>query len=192
LTAYRMLFTRAALRPGSTVLVQGASGGVATAVILLARATGLRVIATSRDEAKRVAAVALGAEAAVPAERGAHRQVLALTGGRGVDAVIDSVGEPTWDLSLRSLRPGGTLVVCGATGGADPPAQLGRVFWRQLSILGSTMGTRGELEALVAMAAAGLVRPLVDATFPLRDAAGAFARLAAGEQHGKLVILPAG
>jgi NADPH:quinone reductase-like Zn-dependent oxidoreductase len=104
--------------------------------------------------------------------------------------VIDSVGEPTWDLSLRSDRPGGKVVVCGTTGGANPPAQLTRVYWFQLDILGSTKGTRAELERLVALATAGAFRPLVGATFPLRDAADAFARLAAGEQHGKLVILP--
>lgn len=192
LTAYRMLFTKARLRPGGTVLVQGASGGVATAAVLLGRAGGLRVIASSRDEGKRAAAVALGASAAVPSERGAHRAVLALTDGRGVDAVLETVGEPTWDMSLRSLRPGGCVVVAGATGGGDPPAQLNRVFWRQLSVIGSTMGTRAELEALVALAASGVVAPLVDATVALRDAAAAVARLAAGDQHGKLVVLPGG
>lgn len=191
LTAYRMLFTRANLHPGSTVLVQGSGGGVATATIVLARAAGIRVIASSRDEARRAAALELGADAAVPCERGAHREVLALTGGRGADSVIESVGEPTWDMSMRSVRAGGTLIVCGATGGANPPLQLGRVFWRHLNILGSTMGTRAELEALVSLAAEGTFRPLVDTTFALRDAGRAFARLAAGEHVGKVVVLPA-
>jgi NADPH:quinone reductase-like Zn-dependent oxidoreductase len=190
LTAYRMLFTRVTLPPGSTVLVQGSGGGVATATIVLARVAGIRVIASSRNEARRAAAVELGADAAVPSERGAHREVLRLTGGHGVDAVVESVGEPTWDMSLRSVRPGGTVLVCGATGGGNPPTQLARVYWRHLNILGSTMGTRAELEALVSLAAAGTFRPLVDATYALTDAARGLARLAAGEHVGKVVIVP--
>jgi NADPH:quinone reductase-like Zn-dependent oxidoreductase len=190
LTAYRMLFTRAALRPGDTVLVHGATGGVATAVILLARAAGIDVISTSRDEAKRAIALELGAKAAIGTDRDASKQVAALTGGRGVDAVIETVGEPTWEFSLRAVRIDGTVVVAGATAGFNPPAQLHRIFWRHTRILGSTMGTRGELEKLVAMTASGTLSPLIGATFPLSRARDAFTQLAAGEQRGKLVVLP--
>ena len=190
LTSYRMLFERARLRPGDTVLVHGASGGVATSTIVLARAAGVEVIATSRDPAKRQVALDLGAKAAVGTDRDAVKQVLAMTGGRGVDAVIETVGEATWEFSLRAVRIDGTIVVAGATSGANPPAQLNRVFWRHTRILGSTMGTRAELVKLVAMAAAGALQPLVDRAYPLSDARQAFEHLRAGEQRGKLVIVP--
>jgi len=187
LTAYRMLFTRARVAPGSMVLVQGAGGGVATAALALCRAAGVTAIATSRDEAKRAAALEMGAVAALAPDRAASKQVLTLTGG-GVDAVIETVGEATWDLSLRSLRPGGTVVVAGATSGADPSAQLNRVFYKQLSVLGSTMGTRSELERLVALCRSSALRPLVDRTYPLAEARAALQRMADGEQRGKIVL----
>ncbi|HEV7679714.1 MAG TPA: zinc-binding dehydrogenase [Candidatus Dormibacteraeota bacterium] len=190
LTVYRMLFSRAQLRPGDTVLVHGATGGVATAAILLARAAGIDVISTSRDQAKREIAIQLGARAALGTDREASKQVQTLTGGRGVDAVIETVGEPTWEFSLRAVRIDGTIVVAGATAGFNPPAQLHRIFWRHTRILGSTMGTRPELEKLVAMTASGTLQPLIGATFPLSRAREAFAQLAAGEQRGKLVVLP--
>lgn len=188
LTAYHMLFARAGLEPGQTVLVHGASGGVASAAILLARLGGLTVYATSRDEAKRQLALDLGAEAAFPPERETARALVSATGGRGVDAVMETVGEPTWDLSLRAVRPGGTVVVAGATGGDNPPAQLRRVFFRRLTIAGSTMGSRGELRRLVELSATGALRPLVGSTHPLRDAATAFAQMERGEVRGKIVI----
>jgi len=191
LTAYRMLFTRAGLQPGDTALVHGAAGGVATATILLARAAGIDVIATSRDAAKRDVALSLGARAAVGTDRDGSKQVAALTGGRGVDAVVETVGEATWDFSLRAVRIDGTVVVAGATSGFNPPAQLNRVFWRHTRILGSTMGTRAELVKLVALVASGTLRPLIGGTFPLAEARGAFEQLAAGEMRGKLVVLPA-
>jgi NADPH:quinone reductase-like Zn-dependent oxidoreductase len=190
LTAYRMLFTRAALHPGDTVLVHGATGGVATAVILLSRVAGVDVISTSRDEAKRSEALRLGARAALGTDRAASKQLAEMTGGAGVDAVIETVGEPTWEFSLRAVRIDGTIVVAGATAGPNPPAQLHRVFWRHVRILGSTMGTRAELEKLVGMVGSGTLRPLVGATFPLSRAAEAFAQLAAGERSGKLVVTP--
>jgi NADPH:quinone reductase-like Zn-dependent oxidoreductase len=192
LTAYRMLFTRAALHPGDTVLVHGATGGVATATILLARAAGIDVISTSRDEAKRAEALRLGARAAVGTDRDSSKHVAALTGGNGVDAVIETVGEPTWEFSLRAVRIDGTIVVAGATAGPNPPAQLNRIFWRHTRILGSTMGTRAELEKLVALVASGTLTPLVGAIFPLDRAREAFAQLAAGERTGKLVVTPGG
>ena len=188
LTAYRMLFTRAGLRPGSTALIQGAGGGVATAALVLCRAAGITTIATSRDEAKREAALELGAVAALAPDRAASKQVLSLTGG--VDAVIETVGEATWDISLRSLRPGGAIVVAGATSGGDPPAQLNRVFYRQISVIGSTMGTRGELERLIAFVRSTGLRPLIDRTYPLAEAGVALARMAAGEHQGKIVLVP--
>ena len=188
LTAYRALFVRAGLRPGMSVLVQGASGGVATACILLGRLAGLTVYATSRDEAKRAFAVDLGAEAAFPVERQTARTVVGATGGIGVDAVVDTVGEPTWDLSLRAVRPGGVVVVPGSTGGPNPPAQLNRIFFRSLTVAGTTMGTRGELRRLVDLTATGALRPLIGSTHPLREAAAAFAEMAGGDLRGKIVL----
>ena len=183
-----MLFARAGLGPGMSVLVQGASGGVATAAILLGVQAGIVVHATSRDPAKRRAAEALGAASSFdPGDLEAARELVRSTGG-GVDAVLDTVGEATWGLSLRSVRPGGTVVVAGATSGANPRAQLNRVFWRQLTIAGTSMGTRQELEQLVGLCASGALRPLVDRVVPLEDARSAFASLAAGGQRGKLVI----
>ncbi|MHB8488886.1 MAG: zinc-binding dehydrogenase [Candidatus Dormibacteria bacterium] len=188
LTAYRALFVRAGLRPGMSVLVQGASGGVATACILLGRLAGITVYATSRDEAKRALAVDLGAEAAFPVERETARAVVGATGGIGVDAVVDTVGEPTWDLSLRAVRPGGVIVVPGATAGANPPAQLNRIFFRSVSIAGTTMGTRGELRRLVDLTATGALRPLIGSTHRLSEAPAAFAEMAAGDLRGKIVL----
>jgi NADPH:quinone reductase-like Zn-dependent oxidoreductase len=179
LTAYRMLFTRAGVAPGATVLVQGAGGGVATALIVLARAAGLRVWATSRSESKRARAVELGADDAFePGARLPER----------VDAVMETVGAATWEHSLKALKPGGTLVISGATSGADPPAGLTRVFFLQLSVVGSTMGTRDELERLVRLCVERDVRPVVEATMPLSQAREAFASLAAGDVFGKIVF----
>jgi NADPH:quinone reductase-like Zn-dependent oxidoreductase len=181
LTAYRMLFTRACLRPGQSVLVQGAGGGVATAAILLGAAAGLSVYVTSRSEEKRARAVELGAAAAIE------------TGGRlpvRVDAVLETVGRATWDHSLKSLRPGGTIVVAGATSGPDPSADLARMFWRQLSVLGSSMGTLAELHQLCAFLERTGTRPLVDSEHALAAAHTAFTRLEAGAEFGKIVVVP--
>jgi NADPH:quinone reductase-like Zn-dependent oxidoreductase len=179
LTAYRMLFTNAAVRPGQTVLVQGAGGGVATAAVVLARAAGLRVWATSRDEGKRARAVEIGAHEAF--EDGARLP-------EKVDAVLETVGKATWSHSLRALRPGGTLVVSGATSGADPSADLNRVFFLQLKVIGSTMGNREELRDLLQLCVATGVRPVVDDVRPLADARASFERLASGDVFGKLVL----
>lgn len=179
LTAYRMLFTSSGARPGDRILVQGAGGGVATAAIALARAAGLTVWATSRDEAKRSRALELGAhEVFEPGSRLPAR----------VDAVIETVGKATWAHSMRSLRPGGTLVVSGATTGSDPSADLSRLFFLQLRIVGSTMGTRAELEGLIRMCEATGVRPLVQEQIPLPEARRGFDRLAEGDVVGKLVL----
>jgi NADPH:quinone reductase-like Zn-dependent oxidoreductase len=179
LTAYRMLATKSGLRVGDTVLVQGAGGGVATAAIQLADAMGFQVWVTSRDEAKRDRAIELGADAAF--ETGARLPAR-------VDAVIETVGEATWANTLRALRPGGTVVVSGATSGMNPPADLARVFFLQLTIVGSTMGTRDELDALMSLLVDTGVRPTVDAAFALTDARSAFERLASGDVVGKLVL----
>jgi NADPH:quinone reductase-like Zn-dependent oxidoreductase len=179
LTAYRMIAEKSATAPGDTILVQGAAGGVATALIVLGKALGRRVWATSRDEEKRAWARALGADDVFePGTRLPER----------VDAVMETVGEATWDHSLKSLRPGGTLVVSGATSGQNPPAQLNRVFFLQLSILGSTMGSRQQLADLAALMAGSDVRPVIDRALPMEQAREAFAAMHAGTVHGKLVL----
>src|ERR1700727_2722672 len=165
LTAYRMLFGRAGLQPGATVLVQGAGGGVATALILLGRAAGYRIWATSRSEAKRARAVELGADRAF--ESGARLPERA-------DAVVDTVGAATWAHSLRALRPGCTVVVCGATSGPLPPADLNRMFFLQLSVVGSTMGSRDQLARLLTFLEQTGVRPVIDRTLPLTEARDGF------------------
>ncbi len=179
LTAYRMLFVKSGVRPGGTVLVQGASGGVATAGIVLARAGGFRVWVTSRDESKRAQALDLGADAAFePGARLPER----------VDAVLETVGAATWSHSLKALRPGGRIVVAGATSGPAPPAELNRIFFQQLSVVGSTMGTRSELAALAQLCVTRGVRPIIDRVVPLADAREGFAALERGDVFGKVVF----
>jgi NADPH:quinone reductase-like Zn-dependent oxidoreductase len=190
LTAYRGLFTKARLRPGDSVLVHGGGGGLATAAIELGAAAGIRVIASSRSEAKLEFAKSQGAVAGVPTGKDAAKTVLKLTGGDGVDAVIDSVGEPTWGTSLRAVRQGGTIVVPGATGGPNPPADLARIFWRQITIAGTSMGTPLEFAALLRFVEHAGIKPVIDATYPLDQGAKAFERLAAGELMGKLALIP--
>jgi NADPH:quinone reductase-like Zn-dependent oxidoreductase len=179
LTAYRMLFGKAALEPGGTVLVQGAGGGVATALILLGRAAGYRIWATSRSEAKRDRAIELGADQAFAA--GARLP-------ERVDAVMETIGEATWAHSLRSLRPGGTIVVCGATSGPAPPADLARVFFLQLSVIGSTMGSRDQLGRLLRFCEQTGVRPRIDRALPLDQARDGIAAMISGEIFGKIVF----
>jgi NADPH:quinone reductase-like Zn-dependent oxidoreductase len=179
LTAYRMLFTRSGVAPGSTVLVQGAGGGVATALIALASTAGYRVWVTSRDEEKRAKAVALGADQAF--ESGARLP-------ERVDAVMETVGKATWSHSVKSLKPGGTVVVCGATSGDAPAAELTRVFFLQLSVVGSTMGTRDELARLLQLCATTRLRPVIDHTFPLKQARDGFKQMLAGDLFGKIVF----
>ena len=179
LTAYRMLTTRSGLDGPGNVLVQGAGGGVATAAIQLGVALGHRVFCTSRDPQKRALSLGLGAE-------------LALASGdrfpEKMDLVIETVGDATWEHSLRSLRPGGRIVVSGATSGANPPADLNRVFFLQLSVVGSTMGTRDELVQLLEFMESSDVRPVIDEVRPLAEARKAFERLQAGGGFGKQVF----
>ncbi|MFD7235019.1 zinc-binding dehydrogenase [Streptomyces syringium] len=180
LTAYRMLFTNAGVRPGQSVLVQGAGGGVATAAIALGAAAGLRVFATSRDAAKRERAVELGAEDAF--EPGARLP-------RRVDAVIETVGAATWSHSVKSLRPGGTLVISGATSGPSPKAaELNRIFFLELKVVGSTMGTKDELADLLSFCAATGVRPVIDSVLPLDRAREGFEKMSDGDVFGKIVL----
>ncbi|MFI0411489.1 zinc-binding dehydrogenase [Actinomadura sp. 3N508] len=181
LTAYRMLFDKAGLQPGASVLVQGAGGGVATAAIALAAAAGYRVYATSRSEAKRERARGLGADEAF--ETGARLP-------ERVDAVIETVGQATWSHSLKSLRPGGRIVVSGATSGAVPPAELNRVFFLQLSVIGSTMGTRDQLERLARFLVKTGTKPVIDRTLPLSRAHEGFAAMAEGDLFGKIIFTP--
>jgi NADPH:quinone reductase-like Zn-dependent oxidoreductase len=179
LTAYRMLFTNGGVSPGDRVLVQDAGGGVATAAIALGRAAGLTVWVTGRDERRRARALELGAhEVFEPGARLPAR----------VDAVIETVGKATWAHSMKSLRPGGTVVVSGATTGADPSADLNRLFFLQLRVVGSTMGTRDELAALLRMVSATGVRPQIDEALPLDQARRGFERLVAGDVVGKVVL----
>ena len=188
-TAYRMLVTRAGLREGETVLVWGIGGGVATAALAIAKALGARVIVTSSSAAKLDRARELGADAAVDHAQGdVVAAVKEATGGRGADVVVDDVGEATWQRTLQAAAVGGRIAVCGATTGPNPPAALHRVWWKQLSILGSTMGTKGDFEAAYELVRSGRARPVVDSTFPLAEARAAHERLESGEQLGKVVL----
>jgi len=179
LTAYKMIEAKSDTRPGDTVLVQGAGGGVSTALIVLGKALGRTVWVTSRDADKRAWALDLGADAAFE------------TGERlpgKVDTVMETVGEATWAHSLRSLRPGGRIVVSGATSGANPPADLNRVYFLQLSIVGSTMGSLVQFRELVDLLERTGVRPVIDRVLPMSDARDAFAAMIDGDLHGKVVL----
>ena len=179
LTAYRMLFTQSEVQPGGTVLVQGAGGGVSTALVAIGRAAGYRMWVTSRDQGKRERAIALGADQAF--EAGARLP-------ERVDAVMETVGAATWEHSLKCLNQGGTIVVSGATGGYQAQTDLRRVYFLQLKVVGSTMGTRDELERLVQLCAQTGARPLVDTSMPLEEARDGFARMAKGDLFGKVVF----
>ncbi|MCU1432867.1 MAG: Zn-dependent alcohol dehydrogenase [Actinotalea sp.] len=181
LTAYRMLFSAAGLTPGDRVLVQGAGGGVSSAAVLLGTAAGLEVVVTSRDAAKRERALALGAVAAVGSgERLPFR----------VDAALETVGAATWAHTVRSVRPGGRIVVAGATSGDATPAELTRIFFTELTVVGVTMGSKEDLVALLRFLVSSGVRPVVDARFGLVDARQALERLASGAHFGKVVVTP--
>jgi NADPH:quinone reductase-like Zn-dependent oxidoreductase len=179
LTAYRMLFDKSGRQPGATVLVQGAGGGVATALIALGSAAGYRMWVTSRSEVKRERALKLGADQAF--ESGARLP-------ERVDAVMETVGQATWGHSVKSLRPGGRIVVCGATSGPAPSAELNRVFFLQLSVVGSTMGTRDQLVRLARFCASTGARPLIDRALPLTEARDGFAAMIDGDLFGKIVF----
>jgi zinc-binding alcohol dehydrogenase/oxidoreductase len=188
MTAYRMLVTRARLQPGEWVLVWGVGGGVASAAVALAKALGANVVATSSSDEKLARATELGADATVNHATGDVVAFVREVTDGGAHVVVDDVGEATWKRTLDAARPEGRIVVCGATTGPNPPAALHRVWWKQLSILGSTMGTPEDFRGVCDLIDAGKVQPLVDSVFPLAEAAQAHERLEAGLQLGKIVL----
>ena len=188
-TAYRMLVTRAALRDGEWVLAWGIGGGVSTAALAIAKALGARVFVTSSSDAKLERARELGADATVNHATGdVKAAVQEATEGRGIDVVVENVGEATWATSLQIAAPGGRITVCGATTGPNPPAALHRIWWKQLSILGSTMGTGEDFAGAYELVTSGRARPVVDSVLPLEEIRAAHERLEAGEQLGKIVL----
>jgi NADPH:quinone reductase-like Zn-dependent oxidoreductase len=188
-TAYRMLVTKARLREGEWVLVWGVGSGVGSASFVIAKALGARTLVTSSSAEKLERARELGAEAVVNhAEDDVAAAVKEATGGSGVDVVIEHVGEATWKTSLQAAGTNARVVVCGATSGPNPPAQLHRIWWKQLEIYGSTMGTREDFEGVYELVASGKVKPIVDRVFPLGEAAAAHEYLEEGRQFGKVIL----
>jgi NADPH:quinone reductase-like Zn-dependent oxidoreductase len=187
LTAYRLLFTRGRLEAGDWVVLVGIGGGVAIAALLLAKAHGLRVIATSRDEAKRQRALELGADVALPSE-GFGKAVQAATNGTGARAVVDTVGPATLDESVRALAREGTILTVGATSGPKVELLLPRLWFRHLSLVTSTMGNHSEFRAMLEDVKAHQLRPPIDRVFPLAEGAQAFELLESGAQFGKVVL----
>jgi NADPH:quinone reductase-like Zn-dependent oxidoreductase len=188
-TAYRMLVTKARIEEGEWVLLWGIGSGVALAAFVIAKALGARTLVTSSSTEKLARAAELGADATVNhAEDDVAATVKEATGGRGVDVVIEHVGEATWKTSLQSAAPNARVVVCGATSGPNPPAQLHRIWWKQLAVYGSTMGTREDFQGAYALVARGAAQPIVDRIFPLEQAAAAHEYLEEGRQFGKVVL----
>jgi NADPH:quinone reductase-like Zn-dependent oxidoreductase len=187
LTAWRMVFTKARLKPWETVLVFGIGGGVSLAAMQLARTTGARVIVTSRDDGKLERALAIGADHGINSRtQDVAKAVMSYTGGRGVDVVIENVGEAVWSAAMKSLVRGGRLVTCGATSGDQPPADLRRIFIRQLQILGSTGGDLSEFRNLLAFVERHRIVPVIDSEFPMDRVHEALSRLESGGQFGKV------
>jgi NADPH:quinone reductase-like Zn-dependent oxidoreductase len=192
-TAWRMLVGRAAVRPGETVLVHGAGGGVAGAAVEIAVLAGARVIATTSGEEKAAQARVAGAELAIDySKEDVGAAVRRHTAKRGVDVVVDTVGEATWMTSLRSAAKGGRIVTCGATSGPNPKEEIRLIFWKHLSILGSTMSNDHEFRAMLSAVASGRLRPRIDSVHPLSRAGEAYARMESGAQDGKIVVVPDG
>jgi len=188
-TAYRLLVTKAQLREDEWVLLWGIGSGVASAGLAIAKALGARALVTSSSDDKLERAQELGADATVNhATDEVAATVKEATGGKGVDVVLEHVGEATWQTSLQSARAGGRIVVCGATTGPNPPAALHRIWWKQLTIYGSTMGTKADFEGAYELVKSGRAKPVVDSTFPLAEARAAHERMEAAEQFGKIVL----
>ena len=187
-TAYRMLVTKAGLSAGEWVLLWGIGSGVASAALALAKALGACAIATSSSDEKLTRATELGADATINhATADVAAEVREITSG-GADVVVEHVGEATWQRSLQAARPGGRITVCGGTTGSNPPAALHRIWWKQLTVYGSTMGTREDFEGAYELVASGRAQPVVDRVFPLAEIRAAHERLEAGEQLGKIVL----
>jgi NADPH:quinone reductase-like Zn-dependent oxidoreductase len=188
-TVYRMLVTRAGLQAGEWVLAWGAGSGIGSAALVIARALGAHVIATSSSDAKLELARGLGADVVVNhATADVVAAVKEATDGRGVDVVVEHVGEATWQTSLQAVRTHGRVAVCGATTGPNPKAALHRVWWKQLTILGSTMGTKADFEGAFELVKSGKARPVVDSVFPLAEARAAHERMESGDHFGKVVL----
>ena len=188
-TAYRMLVTKAALEAGEWILIWGIGGGVGTAAFQIAKALGAQTIVTSSSDAKLERARGLGAAAVVNHDSGdVVEAVMEATEGRGADVVVEHVGEATWQRSLQAARQAGRIVVCGATTGPNPPAALHRIWWKQLTIYGSTMGTKADFEGAYELVSSGRAKPIVDRVFPLADARAAHEYLESGAQFGKVVL----
>jgi NADPH:quinone reductase-like Zn-dependent oxidoreductase len=188
-TAYRLLVTKAQLQEGEWVLLWGIGSGVASAGLAIAKALGARALVTSSSDVKLERARELGADTTVNHATGdVAAAVKEATGGQGVDVVLEHVGEATWQTSLQSARAGGRIAVCGATSGPNPPAALHRIWWKQLTIYGSTMGTKADFEGAYELIKSGRAKPVVDSTFPLSEARAAHERMEAGEQFGKIVL----
>jgi NADPH:quinone reductase-like Zn-dependent oxidoreductase len=188
-TAYRLLVTKAQLREGEWVLLWGIGSGVATAGLAIAKALGARALVTSSSDEKLERARELGADATVNHVSGDVRGAVGeATSGAGVEVVLEHVGEATWQTSLQAARAGGRIAVCGATSGANPPAALHRIWWKQLTIYGSTMGTHNDFEAAYELVKSGRAKPVVDSVYPLAEIRKAHERLEAGEQFGKIVL----
>jgi NADPH:quinone reductase-like Zn-dependent oxidoreductase len=188
-TVYRMLVTRAGLEEGEWVLVWGVGSGIGSAALVLAKALGANVVATSSADEKLATARELGADAVINHGTGdVVKTVKEATGGPGVDVVVEHVGEATWHRTLQAVRPQGRIAVCGATTGPNPPAALHRVWWKQLTILGSTMGTKEDFEGAYELVRSGKAKPIVDSVFPLSEARAAHERMESGDQFGKIIL----
>jgi zinc-binding alcohol dehydrogenase/oxidoreductase len=188
-TAYRMLVTKAGLREGEWVLLWGIGSGVASAGLAIAKALGAHALVTSSSDEKLERARELGADATVNHATGDVRAAVKdATGGEGIDVVLEHVGEATWATSLAVAKPAGRVAVCGATTGPNPPASLHRIWWKQLTVYGSTMGTKEDFEGAYELVASGRARPVIDSVLPLEEARAAHERMEAGEQFGKIVL----
>ena len=189
LTAWRMLVTRARLQAGESVLVVGASGGVNNAALQIARLAGASpIMAVGTSEAKLQVAKVHGADALLPAEGAWHKEAVRLTGGRGADIVVDNVGEATWGKSIRACARGGRIVTVGGTTGYNPPAEINQIMWKQVSIIGSTMGTPQEFDTVMDLVFSGRLDPVIDSVHTLDDGAEAYRRLASGQASGKVLL----
>ena len=192
-TAWRLIVGRGAVTPGDTVLIHGVGGGVAWAALEIALLAGARVIATTSSEAKAVEAREAGAELVIDYRaEDVGEAVRGHTGKRGVDVVVDTVGEKTWMTSLKAVRRGGRIVTCGCTTGPNPAEEIRLIYWKQISILGSTMANDREFRALLAAVASGRLLPRIDRVLPLSRATEAYRLLEEGRQFGKIVLVPDG